>query len=145
MQFSDMKKMIEILSLSYLEKAAEDFIDITRGHHKFAFYGSLGSGKTTFIKEICKKMGAMEPLSSPSFALINEYKTVNGLLLYHFDLFRINTIDEMFDLGYEEYFFDEHHVFVEWPEKAEILIPEFFIKVNLKVVDQNKRIVVIDL
>lgn len=139
-----MKKMIEISSLTRLEKAAEDFIDVTRGHNKFAFYGSLGSGKTTFIKAICKKMGAIEPVSSPSFALINEYKTINGLLLYHFDLFRINTIDEVFDLGYEEYFFGEHHVFVEWPEKAEILIPEFFIKVNLELIDQDKRLVVID-
>jgi tRNA threonylcarbamoyladenosine biosynthesis protein TsaE len=139
-----MKKMIEILSVNHLEKATEEFITVTSGHDKFAFYGSLGSGKTTFIKAICKKMGATDLVSSPSFALINEYKTTNGLLLYHFDLFRINTIDEVFDLGYEEYFFGDHYVFVEWPEKAEILIPEFFIKVNLEVVDQNKRLVFID-
>lgn len=140
-----MIRTIEIKSLSQLEDAAQNFIKITQGHKKFAFYGTLGSGKTTLIKAICKELGAVDIVTSPSFALINEYRTTYGTTIFHIDLYRITTLEELFDLGYEEYFYGDHFVFVEWPEKAEALMPDFFVKVNIEITDKKKRLILVTL
>jgi tRNA threonylcarbamoyladenosine biosynthesis protein TsaE len=125
-------KTIEIASLDELSAAAGKFTALTRGFKKFAFYGSMGSGKTTLIKAICKKLGAVDTVTSPTFSLVNEYRTPAGESLYHFDLYRINSVIELFDLGYEEYFFGDSYLFVEWAEKAESLMPEGCVKVYLE-------------
>jgi tRNA threonylcarbamoyladenosine biosynthesis protein TsaE len=132
-------RTIEIKSLNHLHIAAREFLAITKGSKKFAFYGPLGSGKTTIIQAICKELGACNVATSPSFSLVNEYRTNSGNILYHFDLFRINTIDELYDLGYEEYFYGESYVFIEWPDKAEPLLPDSFIKVYLEEIDKTGR------
>jgi tRNA threonylcarbamoyladenosine biosynthesis protein TsaE len=124
-------KTIEIASLDDLERAAARFLEITADHKKFAFHGAMGSGKTTLIKVVCKLLGATDSVTSPTFSLVNEYITPAGDTLYHFDLYRINTMEELFDLGYEEYFFGDSYIFVEWAEKAESLIPDGFIRVYI--------------
>lgn len=138
-------KTIDIASLDDLDRAAGQFVEITRDHNKFAFHGAMGSGKTTLIKVICRILGATDSVTSPTFSLVNEYVTPEGNTLYHFDLYRINTMEELFDLGYEEYFFGDSFVFVEWAEKAESMIPDFFVRVFLEENGSGSRLVKIDL
>jgi tRNA threonylcarbamoyladenosine biosynthesis protein TsaE len=138
--FSTMQN-IEINSLKELNSAAQRFISVTKGNRKFAFYGPMGSGKTTLIKAICKELGASGLVTSPTFALVNEYSLSNGELLYHFDLYRINSVEELYDLGYEEYFYGNDYVFIEWAEKAETLLPDSTIKVMLEETGPHKRLI----
>lgn len=138
-------KSIEIASLDDLDRAAGQFLEITEPRKKFAFHGAMGSGKTTFIKVVCKLLGAADSVTSPTFSLVNEYITVSGESLYHFDLYRINTMEELFDLGYEEYFFGDSYVFVEWAEKAESLLPDLFVQVYLDETGPGSRQARIDL
>ncbi|HEX2395968.1 MAG TPA: tRNA (adenosine(37)-N6)-threonylcarbamoyltransferase complex ATPase subunit type 1 TsaE [Bacteroidales bacterium] len=136
---------IEINSIKELDSAARRFIDVTSGNRKFAFYGPMGSGKTTFIKAICRKLGATGLVTSPTFSLVNEYPTESGEVIYHFDLYRINSLGELYDLGYEEYFYSDNYVFIEWAEKAESLLPDPVIKVSMQEINQDKRLVTIAL
>jgi tRNA threonylcarbamoyladenosine biosynthesis protein TsaE len=122
----------EVKSLDELEKAAKTFLSIVKGCKAFAFYGPMGSGKTTLIKAICHELGAIDLVTSPTFALVNEYRTNSGDMIYHLDLYRINSIRELHEIGYEEYFYSEHYLFVEWPEIAETLLPESVIRVILE-------------
>jgi tRNA threonylcarbamoyladenosine biosynthesis protein TsaE len=138
-------QIIEINSLKELEQAAEKFIEISSGRRKFAFYGAMGSGKTTFIKAVCKKLGASGLVTSPTFSLVNEYPAGTGEIIYHFDLYRINSMGELYDLGYEEYFYGDNYVFIEWAEKAESLLPDNTIKVNMQEVASGKRLVLIEI
>lgn len=138
-------KVLNIDSLQDLQAGAAQFISLTAGHKKFAFSGEMGSGKTTLIKAICKQLGAADSITSPTFALVNEYNTLSGELLYHFDLYRINRLEELYDLGYEEYFFGDAWVFVEWAEKGEDLIPDFFVPVHMDDLGNGRREVRIDL
>lgn len=136
---------IEINSIKELQAAAYKFVSLTRGHKKFAFYGPMGSGKTTLIKAICHELGASGLVTSPTFSLVNEYKTDKGELLYHFDLYRINNAEELFDLGYEEYFYSDGYVFIEWAEKAEALLPDPVIKITLEEPSPDRRLITIGL
>jgi tRNA threonylcarbamoyladenosine biosynthesis protein TsaE len=136
---------IEISSLKDINHAARSFISLTGGRKKFAFYGEMGSGKTTFIRAICMELGASSLVTSPTFSLVNEYHMDNGDLLYHFDLYRINDTDELFDIGFEEYFDGDHFVFIEWAEKAEALLPYDAVKVTLTETSHNQRLVSIAL
>ncbi len=97
----------------------------------FAFFGAMGVGKTTFIKALCDSLGAGGQVSSPTFSIVNHYVTNNGCSIYHFDFYRINTIEEVYDLGYEHYFFSGNYCFIEWPEKLDALLPDNCIKVEI--------------
>ena len=138
-------KTIEINSLEELGIAAQKFVTATKGFRRFAFYGNMGSGKTTLITAICKELGAVDVITSPTFSLVNEYKTTTGEILYHFDLYRIKSTDELFDLGYEEYFYSHHYVFIEWAEKAGELLPDSCVKVSIEETDPSKRMIHIEL
>jgi tRNA threonylcarbamoyladenosine biosynthesis protein TsaE len=138
-------KTFEIASLDDLDRGAEHFLELSADHRKFAFHGAMGSGKTTLIKAICKRLGATDSVTSPTFSLVNEYITRSGSVLYHFDLYRINTIEELFDLGYEEYFFGDSYIFVEWAEKAQSLLQDVFLGVYLEETVTGSRQVSIDL
>jgi tRNA threonylcarbamoyladenosine biosynthesis protein TsaE len=131
----------EIKSTEQLESAAKKFLSIVQGSRAFAFYGPMGSGKTTLIKAICKELGATDTVTSPTFALVNEYRTSQGEPLYHLDLYRINSVSELFDIGYEEYFYSNHFIFIEWPEKAEALLPDSIIRVTLQETGVSSRLV----
>lgn len=130
---------ILIENTDQLGKAAEEFIKHTEGHNIFAFYGSMGAGKTSLIKAICNKLGSIDTVTSPSFTLVNEYKTRYGDILYHFDFFRIKKQEEVFDFGFEEYLESGRKCFMEWPEKVESLLPELTVEVHINVNTDNSR------
>ena len=111
--------------------AAKKLFDKYPSSRVFAFYGSMGAGKTTFIKVICHYLGATDIVQSPSFAIINEYQTNQGESLFHFDFYRIKKIEEAYDIGYEDYFYSGSWCFIEWPELIEELLPEGTVKVYI--------------
>jgi len=131
----------EILSLSELAKAAKLLLDNFPDDRVFAFYGLMGAGKTTFIKAICEQLGSEDYVTSPTFALINEYTTKNSSVIYHFDFYRIRKIDEAFDLGYEDYIYSGNYCFIEWPEMIEQLLPSGIVEVKIKEGDDGKRLI----
>ena len=106
----------------------------------FAFFGEMGVGKTTFIKALCRELGVMDTVSSPSFSIVNHYLTQDGAGVYHFDFYRINKLEEVYDLGYEHYFFSGDHCFIEWPGKLGELLPEGFVKVDIEEVGAVRTI-----
>jgi tRNA threonylcarbamoyladenosine biosynthesis protein TsaE len=126
-------------SLKTIDEAAEQFLRVHAGFRKFAFYGSMGTGKTTFITALCKALKATDLVSSPTFSIVNEYETQTGDLIYHFDFYRIKNSEELFDIGFEEYIQNDNWCFIEWPEKAEELIPDNFLKILIEAQDDGKR------
>jgi len=123
---------IIIESESELQNAANELLSKNSQSKIFAFYGHMGAGKTTFIKEICKTLGTQETVTSPTFAIINEYKSILHGNIYHFDFYRIEKPEEAMDMGYEEYFYNNNYCFIEWPEKIENLLPLETIKVKIE-------------
>ncbi|MBU8891968.1 MAG: tRNA (adenosine(37)-N6)-threonylcarbamoyltransferase complex ATPase subunit type 1 TsaE [Bacteroidales bacterium] len=122
---------LTLKSLSDLNVVADKFLRIMRGKKVFAFFGPMGVGKTTFIKALCNELGVVEIVTSPTFALVNEYQTGNGEVIYHFDFYRINKIEEVYDFGYEDYFYSGNYCFIEWPDKIAELLPENIAYVQL--------------
>ena len=131
----------EISSISELNKVAEKFIEAHPADRLFAFYGKMGSGKTTFIKALCEKLQVVDYVTSPTFALINVYETKQSREIYHFDFYRIKSLAELFDLGYEEYFFSDKYCFIEWPELIEPLLPPNTVKISITEIENGKRII----
>lgn len=117
---------------------------IERGYPVGLFYGDLGAGKTTLIKRICATLGVTSNMSSPTFALVNEYLTQSDTVIYHFDLYRIKDQAELFDLGHEEYFFSGNPCFVEWPEIGKGLYPSKYFTVHIEIVSDDTRKIVIN-
>lgn len=103
------------------------------------FHAQMGAGKTTFIKELVKELGVDDNSSSPTFSLVNEYRTRNGEVVYHFDLFRLNSEEEGYDMGLDEYFYSEEWCFIEWPEKTPNLIPIDHAHISIKVLADGRR------
>lgn len=120
---------------------AGEFLALTKGKKQFAFYGNMGAGKTTFIKEICRQLGVKQVVTSPTFALINEYNTSDNQIVYHFDFYRINKIEELFDFGYEDYLYSSNYCFIEWPEKAEAILPDHLQRVTLTEMPDGSRVI----
>lgn len=115
---------ITIKDLDHIEDAAREFIGQMGDDTVFAFYGKMGAGKTTFIKALCKLLGVKDEVNSPTFAIINEYRSeTTAELIYHFDFYRIKKLEEVYDLGYEDYFYSGALCFIEWPELVEELLP----------------------
>ncbi|QIK60020.1 tRNA (adenosine(37)-N6)-threonylcarbamoyltransferase complex ATPase subunit type 1 TsaE [Dysgonomonas sp. HDW5A] len=134
---------IEIKSLDTIANAASEFIKQMGDNTVFAFHGEMGAGKTTFIKAICEKLGVDDVINSPTFAIINEYRSDSGELIYHFDFYRINKEEEAFDFGYEDYFFSGSLCFIEWPERIESLLPHDTVHVTVKEIEGGQRQVII--
>ena len=127
------------VNLKQLDKVAEKLINQFTGHRIFAFYGKMGAGKTTFIQSVCRMLGSGDNVTSPTFALINEYKTGDQQSIFHFDFYRINNIVEAFDLGYEDYLYSGNYCLIEWPEMIEPLLPENIVKVKIEVDEDGTR------
>ena len=127
-------KTFTIESLGEIDQVAEDFIKFVSESKNiqsniFAFYGKMGAGKTTFIKALCKALGVTDNVNSPTFTIINEYKSSKGYPVYHFDFYRINKLQEAFDIGTEDYLAGDGICLIEWPEKIAEILPEDSIRV----------------
>ena len=131
----DILKTFTITSLEEIDKVAGDFIQYISESdlqsNIFAFYGKMGAGKTTFLKAICKALGVQDNVNSPTITIINEYRSSRGFPIYHFDFYRINRLQEAFDIGTEDYFAGSGLCLIEWPEKIAEILPEDCIKVSI--------------
>ena len=136
-------KQLKIDSLSELDGVAQEIIESIGQRNVVLFRGGMGAGKTTLISRIVSLLGSEDNVTSPTFALVNQYQGDSGLI-YHFDFYRIDRVEEVFDLGYEEYFYSGELCLVEWPEKIEALIPEEVMTVTIEVDDEECRTFTID-
>lgn len=136
---------ITINTLNDLPAAASQFVDLMAQQKVFAFYGEMGAGKTTFIKAICDELGVADNVSSPTFALINEYRSGKGEPIYHFDCYRLKSIDEAYGIGTEDYLYSGCLCFIEWPEKIEPLLPENIVNVNIRNTGDQGRTISVNL
>jgi tRNA threonylcarbamoyladenosine biosynthesis protein TsaE len=128
-----MSNNITIQDIDHIREAAREFINHIGQHTVFAFYGKMGAGKTTFIKAICEELGVEDVITSPTFAIVNEYTVPSpALTIYHFDFYRIKKLEEVYDMGYEDYFYSGDLCFIEWPELIEELLPDDAIRVSIE-------------
>ena len=139
---------IKVNDINGLQTAAQAFIKAMADRRIFAFYGNMGAGKTTFIKAVCEQLGVGEVITSPTFAIVNEYsfndrRSNEAKTIYHFDFYRIQNIREAYDIGLEEYFYSKAICFIEWPEIVDDLLPADAVKVTISVADDDTRIVTI--
>lgn len=133
---------IKINSLADINEAAKQFIENMGDGKVFAFYGKMGAGKTTFIKAICEELGVDDVITSPTFAIVNEFQSaITGDSIYHFDFYRIKKLEEVYDMGYEDYFYSGSLCFLEWPELIDDLLPEDATKVTIEATDDGGRVV----
>ena len=123
-----------------VKSAAKEFVKLMGDDKIFAFHGAMGAGKTTFIKAVCEELGVKETITSPTFAIINEYKDREGASIYHFDFYRINKLEEVFDFGYEDYFYSGNLCFIEWPEIVNSILPENSVIVSIEEQENGIRI-----
>lgn len=133
-----------INSLNEIDKAAKDFVAAMGDRKVFAFYGKMGAGKTTFIKAVCEELGVEDVINSPTFAIVNEYVDDKGEPVYHFDFYRIKNLQEVLDIGYEDYVYSGHVCFMEWPELLENLLPDDAVKVTIEEEMDGGRVVQIE-
>ena len=122
---------ITISSLDAINEAAKQFVAAMGSNRVFAFYGQMGAGKTTLIKALCTELGVDDVITSPTFAIVNEYTAGDGSPIYHFDFYRIKKLDEVYDMGYEDYFYNGGLCLIEWPELIESLLPEDAVEVHI--------------
>ena len=133
---------IKINSLADINEAAKQFIENMGDGKVFAFYGKMGAGKTTFIKAVCEELGVDDVITSPTFAIVNEYQSATtGDSIYHFDFYRIKKLEEVYDMGYEDYFYSGSLCFLEWPELIDDLLPEDATKVTIEATEEGGRVV----
>ncbi|MCX6285235.1 MAG: tRNA (adenosine(37)-N6)-threonylcarbamoyltransferase complex ATPase subunit type 1 TsaE [Bacteroidetes bacterium] len=131
--------MLLTSTLESLPEVAKQILDTFPDSKVFALYGRMGAGKTTLIRELCHQLGVAGEVQSPTFSIINEYKTSSGESVFHFDFYRINKIEEVFDIGYEDYVYSGSYCFIEWPELAGDLLPEGTVRMEIS--GENERVV----
>lgn len=133
---------IKIQSLDHISEAARQFVAAMGDNTVFAFYGKMGAGKTTFIKAVCEELGVTDVITSPTFAIVNEYRSDrSGELIYHFDFYRIKKLEEVYDMGYEDYFYSGALCFIEWPELVDELLPGDAVRVEVEESEEGARII----
>lgn len=135
---------LDISNIDQIKETAQQFIAAMGDNTVFAFYGEMGAGKTTLIKAICEELGVEDVINSPTFAIVNEYRSGSGELIYHFDFYRINKLEEVYDFGYEDYFYSGALCFIEWPEKIDELLPGDCVSVHIAENSDGSRTVTID-
>ena len=135
---------IRIENIEKIREAAREFVANIGDSTVFAFYGKMGAGKTTFIKAVCEELGVEDVITSPTFAIVNEYRSdASGELIYHFDFYRVKKIEEVYDMGFEDYFYSGALCFIEWPELCEEVLPEDTVKVTIEESSDGTRVVTI--
>jgi len=120
-----------------LDRISKVILEQYSDNRVFGIVGKMGAGKTTLIKAMCKELGVTDIVTSPTFSIINVYKTKTDSIVYHFDFYRLKNISELMDIGYEDYFYSGEHCLIEWPEKYEELLPENFVYIEIEVNDQD--------
>lgn len=135
-----MIKHFKDIKIDGLEEVASFLKTLTEQQNVVLFNGHMGAGKTTFIKTFCKLLGVADEVSSPTFSLVNEYQSAEGQTLYHFDFYRLEDIEEAYDMGYEEYLYSPHICLIEWPEKIEELLPENAIVFHIEGIGNTRNI-----
>lgn len=139
-----MKKSFFISNIEDLNVVAKDILLFIYPNKKIAFYGNLGVGKTTLIKALSLQLGVSDLVQSPTFSIVNEYKIeLSNDKIFHFDFYRIKDEKEVYDIGYEDYFYSDNYCFIEWPEKIMNLINEEVVKIKICLVDNIRKIEVI--
>ena len=135
-------KEFHVNGIDELGQVADYLISLRNESDIIAFYGPMGAGKTTLIKNLCHKMGVTDEVNSPTFAIVNEYVTVEGESVYHFDFYRIKKLEEVFDIGYDNYFYSGNLCLLEWPEMIDPLMPDRFIRVDIALgeTDDSRKI-----
>lgn len=128
---------IDISDLKSLNTATQDILHFAKGIYFFAFHGNLGSGKTTIIKQLCKTLGSDNNFSSPTYSIVNEYNSPTGKI-YHFDLFRLKSIEDLLDIGFEDYLIENNYCFIEWPDMALDLLPKPYISIQINANENNR-------
>ena len=133
---------IKIQDIDHIREAAREFVENIGEARVFAFYGKMGAGKTTFVKAICEELGVDDVITSPTFAIVNEYEVkLKSQSIFHFDFYRIKKLEEVYDMGYEDYFYSGALCFIEWPELIEDLLPEDAVKVSITEKEDGSRVV----
>ena len=132
-------QVVSCPDLAHLPAVARQIIDFAQATPVWLFYGDMGAGKTTLIKALCQVWEIQDTVSSPTFALVNEYRRPDGQIVYHFDFYRIEDEEEAVDIGVDEYFYSQHYCFVEWPAKIRNLLPETYIRIRIQVNEDQSR------
>ena len=137
---------IKINDIEHIHEAAREFIGHIGDCRVFAFYGKMGAGKTTFVKAICEELGVEDVITSPTFAIINEYSLTSHhshltSTIFHFDFYRIKKLEEVYDMGYEDYFYSGALCFIEWPELIEDILPDDAVRVSITEQEDGSRLV----
>lgn len=135
-----MKKQWVANNLDELDSVAKEMLNSLENYKIIAVTGKMGAGKTTMIKSFCNVLGVKETVSSPTFSLVNEYTDTEGESIFHFDFYRIKKLEEVYDIGYEEYFYSDSFCFIEWPEMITELLPEDHVSISIEVDEDEKRI-----
>ncbi len=134
---------ISVNHIKELSKAAQQILAYSQQERIFLFYGEMGAGKTTLINEVCKALGVKDHTSSPTFSIVNQYQLQNGSV-FHFDFYRLKNQTEALDLGYEDYFYSGEYCLVEWSERIPDLLPSNFLKLEIKIIDEQRRVIHVD-
>jgi tRNA threonylcarbamoyladenosine biosynthesis protein TsaE len=135
-----MSSVITIIHQDQLSEVALKILQTHSGQRHFAFEGEMGAGKTSLIKGICKALGCSENITSPTFSIVNTYQTINRTVVYHFDFYRIKNINEVYDMGYEDYFHEDAYCFIEWPEKVKDILPKDIVFIKIEVNHKKRSI-----
>jgi tRNA threonylcarbamoyladenosine biosynthesis protein TsaE len=131
---------LQVNGLADLNIAAQNILDFAGAEKTFLFYGQMGAGKTTLISSLCRQLGVADNTSSPTFAIVNEYRSAGGTI-FHFDFYRLKNQAEALDIGFEEYLYSGNYCFIEWPEKIPDLLPEHYVKISITVLSDTERLI----
>ena len=132
---------LKVNHIDDINEVARQFVDQMGDHKIFAFYGKMGAGKTTFIKAMCEELGVTDVINSPTFAIVNEYMDGKGEAIYHFDFYRIKRVEEVYDIGFDEYIYSGNLCLMEWPELIEQLLPEETVRVDIMENPDGTRVI----
>ena len=132
---------LKINHIDDINEVARQFVDQMGDHKIFAFYGKMGAGKTTFINAMCEELGVTDVINSPTFAIVNEYMDGKGEAIYHFDFYRIKRVEEVYDIGFDEYIYSGNLCLMEWPELIEQLLPEETVRVDIMENPDGTRVI----